>query len=110
MSACVKFEIIGDDDSLNYLQRLGYEIDSYRSIVDYLFSSHKDEPEFLDSDIFKSYMKKYEIVNAEYAKAKEKYGQEILRPIVEDRCDDTDVDFTWTIPDFNDKKVIVTCR
>lgn len=45
------FTIEADSESINYLQRLGYEIDSYRSIIDFLFTAHKDEPEFIDSEI-----------------------------------------------------------
>ena len=102
------FTIEADSESINYLQRLGYEIDSYRSIIDFLFTAHKDEPEFVDSEIFHAYQLKYEKVNAEYAKAKDEYGQKILRPIVEERSGKTGIDFNWNIPNFIEKTVFIS--
>ena len=99
------YVITGSDESLNYLQRLGYEVDSYRSIIDYLFTNHKDDPTFINSEIFCAYQKKYEKVEAEYVLAKKEYGEKELRPIVEERCGIKGVLFTWNIPDFTDKKV-----
>lgn len=101
------FTIDADSESINYLQRLGYEIDSYRSIIDFLFTTHRDDPDFIDSEIFHAYQLKYEKVNAEYAKAKEEYGQKILRPIVEENSGEVGIDFNWKIPNFADKKVFI---
>lgn len=102
------FTIEADQESINYLQRLGYEIDSYMSVIDFLFSAHKDDPEFVDSEIFRAYQIKFEKVKVEYSKAKEEYGQKILRPIVEEHTGKAGIDFNWSIPVFADKKVFIT--
>lgn len=99
-----------DDDTIDYLQRLGYEVDSYRSIVDYLFTTHMDDPDFLGSPLLKAYMKDYEKVNAEYIRAKTEYGEKVLRPMADERFGQPGVFFTWSIPDFAAKTVEVRAR
>ena len=110
MAETIMFETEVDDQSLDYLQRLGYEVDSYRSIIDYLFTAHADEPDFIGTELFKSYAKEYAKVNAEYSKAKAAFGEKVLRPIAEERFGVEGCTFNWSIPDFADKTAQVWLR
>ena len=88
----------------NYLQRLGYEVDTRLSIIDRLFTNHKDDTDasVFESVPFKTYSKQLEDVQAEYDMAKNQMT-EYLKPIVAEKegISVDEVLFDWRIDDFN---------
>ena len=97
------------EDTCNYLQRLGMEVDSRLEVINRLFTVHANDPDdsVLTSPAFKTYHKQFDDVNAEYAIAKERFGEEI-RPMVEETYGETGVEFNWFIENFESKQVKIT--
>ena len=94
------------EEMVNYLQRLGYEIDTRMSVIDRLFVNHKDDT---DDSLFKSvpwktYMKQLEEVQVEYNEAKDQLTKELI-PFVQEKEGKQDVHFDWKIEDFSTKEV-----
>lgn len=98
-----------NEDTINYLQRLGYEVDSMRSIIDFMFDSHRNDKtnDLFESVPWKTYMRKYEQVNAAYNMAKLEYSKQ-LQKVVDTKLGRKNVEFNWEIENFQDKKVRVT--
>lgn len=98
-----------NQETINYLQRLGFEVDGARSLIDFMFDAHKNDTDttLFDSVPWKAYMKKYEEANAAYALAKAEYGRE-LQNIVDAKTGKKNTIFDWSIDDFQEKKVRIT--
>ena len=99
------------EETSNYLQRLGIEVDSRLEIIDRLFTNHVNDTDasVLSSVPFKEYHKQFDDINAEYIIAKENFGKEI-RPLVEEKVGKKDIDFDWMIEDFSTNQVKITIK
>lgn len=104
------YEVEISQELANYLQRLGYEVDTRLSIIDRLFTNHKDDTDasVFESVPFKTYSKQLEDVQAEYNMAKDKMT-EYLRPLVAETegVPEEEVLFDWRIDDFNSLKATI---
>lgn len=98
-------------ETKNYLQRLGYEVDSKAFIIDRLFTNHKNDVDesLFNSIPFKKYMKEYEEVQAEYSLAKNDLTQHIKKIISQqENLDIKTIQLDWNIPNFDDEIIEVT--
>lgn len=93
----------------NYLQRLQLEVDTHLSVIDRLFTNHKDDPDdsVFESIPWKKYNKELQDVQAEYNLAKDQMSSE-LKPIVQEKEGREDVNFNWKIDDFTSLKAEIT--
>ena len=100
---------INDEKLFNYLQRLGFDIDSRLAVIDRMFTTHKNDQDasVFESVPFKKYSKELEELQAEYTMAKDEFSK-ILLPIELEKLGANDVTFDWRIDNFADKEVIIT--
>lgn len=93
------------EETCNYLQRLGVDVEGRLEIINRLFTNHANDADasVLTSVPFKKYHEEYNQLNAEYSIAKDEVGK-TLRPIVEEKTGVVDVGFNWTIEDFSEHK------
>lgn len=94
------------EETCNYLQRLGMEVDGRLEVINRLFTNHASDTDasVLTSVPFKTYQKEYEEINAEYALAKNTLSNE-LQDRVDKKLNKKNVKFNWLIEDFNEHKV-----
>lgn len=94
------------EETCNYLQRLGMEVDARKEIINHLFTSHANDVDgsVLTSKPFETYQKQYNEVFAEYNMAKEALGKE-LQPLVDKEEGGKEIPFNWLIEDFSGHKV-----
>lgn len=90
------------------LQRYMLDRDARLAVIDRLFESHKMDPDttLFDSVPYKSYMKEFEICNAKYTEAMNKFS-EYITPIIDEK-EGKDVIFTWAINNFSDRICEIT--
>ena len=95
-------------ETCDYLQRLGMEIDARLAVIDKIMTNHTNDPDdsVLESKPFKKYHSEFEELNAEYSQAKLKFEEEI-RPVVFEKAG-KDVNFNWIIKDFLSQEVEIT--
>lgn len=106
-----EFKIEVDQEAMNYLQRLSFEVEGRLEVINRLFTNHANDTDasVLTSVPFKTYQKEFEEANASYNIAKDEFGKKI-RPIVESTVGQTDIDFDWMIEDFTQPYVKITVR
>lgn len=94
------------EETCNYLQRLGMEVDARAEIINRLFTSHAQDADdsVLTSKPFETYQKQYNEIFAEYNLAKESLGKE-LQPLVDKEEGRTETPFNWKIENFSENKV-----
>lgn len=100
------FYLAVSEETCNYLQRLGMEVDARGEIINRLFTSHANDADdsVLTSKPFETYQKQYNEVFAEYNMAKEAFGNE-LQLLVDKEEGREETRFNWLIEDFNEHKV-----
>ena len=104
-----QFTLKVENKLVDYLQRLGFDIDSRLAVIDRMFVNHKDDT---DSSVFESipwkkYSKELEKTQAEYNIAKDEFS-ELLIPLVEKKTGVSGTKFDWKIENFKDGEVIIT--
>ena len=65
-----KFEIVVEQQVVDYIERLAFEVEGQKRIVKELIMENPNNPEFLDSPTFLKYQARYEEKSAEYELAK----------------------------------------
>lgn len=97
--------------TVNYLERLDYELSAKQSVIDYIMTSHKDDADasVLEGAPFKHYEKELEKNAAEYAEAKKELTNYLI-PLVQEKEGKQNVTFDWNIEDFSDKRVKITLK
>lgn len=97
------------EDLANYFQRLEYDIDTRLSVIDRLFTNHKDDKDasLFESVPFKTYSKQLEDVRAEYNLAKDDFTKSLI-PIIKEKEGTEEVNFDWKINDFSVLEVEIT--
>lgn len=105
----MKFELEINKETSNYLERLTYETNSFKDIIDHIVTSHKNDSDssVIESPVWKGYEKKYLDSNAEYSLAKDKLTEE-LTPVVIEKSGLKNPNFSWKIVDFNRRVVEIT--
>lgn len=103
------FTLKVENKLVDYLQRLGFDIDSRLAVIDRMFMNHKDDTDasVFESIPWKKYSKELEDVQAEYSIAKDEFSK-LLIPIVEKETGVSGVSFNWKIENFKDGEVIIT--
>ena len=103
------FTLKVENKLVDYLQRLGFDIDSRLAVIDRMFMNHKDDTDasVFESIPWKKYSKELEDVQAEYSIAKDEFSR-LLIPIVEKETGVSGVSFSWKIENFKDGEVIIT--
>lgn len=104
-----KFTIELTQELVDYVQRVGYEVDTRVYLIDRMFDMHKNDTDlsFFDSVPFKKYHEELEQKKAEYDMAVKQLGEK-LKPVVCEMVGREDVNFNFEIPDFNDLKAYIT--
>lgn len=74
-----KYNVPCPEDLLIQLERLNYEISMEGTVVDRFLDRHLNEPEALNSPIFKQYMQNLAEKNVEYELLKEEVTQSVLQ-------------------------------
>jgi len=102
-----------EQEQINYLQRLGIEVDSMAFIIDRLFENHKNDTDnsMFDSIPWNTYLKKFEQTNCEYNFAKSAMS-DILKNIIANKLEIEDPEtlkFDWSI-DFYKKIAEITLK
>ena len=95
---------IEDISYIEKLERLNYEINSYGVIIDRLISSHLNDANFLNSEIWKTYYNNFVSTNKQYEQAKNEFTS-YLMPIVRENENNPNLSFSWNIEDFSTKTV-----
>lgn len=99
------------EKTVNYLERLDYEVSAKQSVIDYIMTSHKDDADasVLEGAPFKHYAEELEKSIVEYTKAKKSLS-DYLMPLVCKREGRETVAFDWIIEDFADKRVKIMLK
>ena len=99
------------EKTVNYLERLDYEVSAKQSVIDYIMTSHKDDADasVLEGAPFKHYAEGLEKSIVEYTKAKKSLS-DYLMPLVCKREGRETVAFDWIIEDFADKRAKITLK
>ncbi len=90
------------EEQVNYLQRLGSEVESKVFIIDKLFANHANDTDtqLFDSIPFKHYMKEYEKAHFEWEQAKIEFEKQVLIPAVAEKTGIIEPSFNWKIDDY----------
>ena len=98
-------------EKADYLQRLQYEVETRQSVIDRLFSNHKDDADdsVLTGVPFKTYHAQLEEAVFAFDLAKNEFTSELL-PVVRDKEGTDEVNFDWSIEDFNSLQVKIVVR
>lgn len=105
----LKIEV--QQESMDYLQRLAFEVEGRLEVINRLFTNHANDTDasVLTSVPFKTYQKEFDEANAAYNIAKDEFGKKI-RPIVEEAVGQEGIDFDWMIEDFTQPYVNITVK
>ena len=105
-----KFTIPVSEEQVNYLQRLGYDVDSKIFIIDRLFANHAndDNTQLFDSIPYKHYIKEYEQAYTMWELAKSDFEQQYLKPIVQEKTGLANPIFNWNIADYSSLECEIT--
>ena len=97
-------------EQVNYLQRLGADVDSKVFLIDRIFANHANDEDtaMFDSVPFKHYMSEYEKAHAEWEMAKSEFQKNYLDKKVKEIVGKDDVMYTWQIKDYLSLKCEVT--
>ena len=104
------FTIELKQEMVDYIQRIGYEVDTRVYLIDRMFDMHKNDTDtsLFDSLPFKKYHSELEAKKAEFDMAVRKLGDEVIEPIVCEKLGKNIVKFNFEIPDFNNPLVHIT--
>lgn len=105
------YELSINQETANYLQRLQLDVDTRLSVIDRLFTNHKDDTDtsVFESAPWKKYNQELQEATAQYKEAKDALSK-YLMPVVQKKEGSEDVSFDWLIEDFSSCKVKITVR
>jgi len=105
------FKITIPQELVDYVQRLGRDVDSRVYLIDRMFYNHRNDEDtnMFDSVPFKKYQKEFEELKAEYDMAVDKLGEKLI-PFVVEKTGIEDPKFDWKIDDFTSLEVEITMR
>lgn len=105
-----EFTISLNAEQVNYLQRLGAEVDSKVFIIDRLFANHATDTDtqLFDSIPYKHYMSEYEKAYVAWELAKNELETTVIRPAVIQETGNENPSFSWIIEDYNSLECKVT--
>ena len=97
-----KFTFELTEEQINYLQRLGNEVDTKIFLIDRMMANHAndDDLSLFESKPFKHFMSEYEKAFATWEMAKQEFEKTVVRPLVVERYG-SEAFYTWAINDFN---------
>lgn len=102
------FTVIIDKKVAEYLERLTYEVESRKSIIDFMFQSHKNDKDasLFESIPWKTYMKEYQDFFVELDMAKAEASKIVMAKINE--MFGRSIDCTWKMIDFKEGLIEIT--
>lgn len=105
-----KFTVDLTTEQVNYLQRLGADVDSKVFLIDRMFSNHANDEDaaLFDSVPFKHYMEEYEKARMEWEFAKSEFQKNYLDKKVKEHMKKDDVAYNWQIKDYLSLKCEIT--
>lgn len=105
-----KFVLDLTEEQVNYLQRIGTELDGKVFLLDRMFETHAMDTDtsMFQSVPFKHFMAEYENTYAEWELAKKHLEDSYIRPEVLKRTNGESVNFQWAINDYLAKQCEVT--
>ena len=93
--------IINYDEKIRYdeIERAYFEERSLLSIIDRLFTIHSNDEDcsIFENEVFKKYYKDLELAVFKTSIVNELYGQNVLRPIVEEITQKKGIPFNWQL-------------
>lgn len=97
-------------DQVDYLQRLGNEVDSKVFLIDHMFANHAQDTNtaLFDSVPFQHYMQEYEKARFEWEQAKLEFQNTYLNDKVKEATGLKDPKYNWQINDYLSLKCEVT--
>lgn len=100
-----------NQETADYLQRLGYDVDTRHSVIDRLLTNHREDTDasVLEGIPFKKYHEELEHAVIAYEEAKNRFTSE-LSVLVGEKEGKEDVAFDWRIEDFNSLQVKIIIR
>lgn len=102
-----------NQETADYLQRLGMEVDARMATINFMFEAHKGDRDtsMFESVPFKHYQHELEEKMFEYSAAKKEFEKGI-RPLVakEEGIPEEEAVFDWNIEDFASLCVTITIR
>lgn len=108
-----RFKMDVDEETVSYLQRLHYEVESYQSVVARLIENAKGSKDdsLLDSPTFKAYHTKMEEAIFSYDTAKKEFQNRIATTAGERIPFDLgNVLWSWSIDDFSIPEVTIVVQ
>ena len=105
-----EFVIELTQDQVDYLQRLGAEVDGKVFLIDRMFANHATDTDTMlfDSVPFKHYTKEYENAYAAWELAKKEIETSQIKPEVQRITGREDVQFSWLIDDYTSLECKIT--
>lgn len=102
MADTKKFTVEVSQEQMNYLQRLGYEVDNKVFLIDRMFANHAMDTDnsMFDSIPFKHLNEEYEKARAAWEEAKLVFQHDYLDAIVKEATGKDEVNYTWQINDY----------
>lgn len=99
----MKFNVEVEENVINYLERLGMEVDAQVYLIDRMFANHAydTDTELFESIPFKHFMRRYEESKYAWEMAKSEFQKTYLDPIVAEKIGKQGVAYNWIIPDFS---------
>lgn len=82
-----------DEKLVSYLERLSYEYEMCKDNVLYLINSHKDDAQFLDSDVFKYYEEKQLASKYAFENGKREFAKKVIPEELEGHKINWEIDF-----------------
>jgi len=105
-----KFTVDLSEEQVNYLQRLGTEVDSKVFLIDRMMANHAADTDtaLFDSIPFKHLMDGYEEARAAWEFAKAELQRTYLDEKVKEATGKDDVQYNWQINDYLSHKCEIT--
>ena len=96
-----KFTFELTEEQINYLQRLGNEVDTKIFLIDRMMANHVNDTDLslFESKPFKHFMSEYEKAYAMWEMAKQEFEKNVVIPLVVEKYGAEAV-YTWNIKDF----------
>ena len=111
MKSTEVFKITIPQELVDYIQRIGRDVDSRVYLIDRLFDMHKydEDTQVFDSVPFQKYTKEFEELKTEYDLAVKELGNKLI-PIVAEKTGIKEPKFDWFIDDFASLEVEIKMR
>lgn len=95
------FEVKVNDETVNYIERLSFEVEGMKKVVKEIITDAQDNPAVLDGSAFKTYEHRYHERNAAYEVAKNELQQRWIPKDLQNNLIQWNLDFSSGILSFD---------